>query len=152
MKLSSGLVAATLAASFAAASALPLSAAPLSAPKPATAQNDLTTVQYEQEWKSMPPMFPRSNADIQMRGDIAYYNGHRGYRYQREGYVEHEGWWFPAEAFPDRSMVTGSIRTAPSLSREHVDWCMAHFETYRPADNTYSPPRGPRKACISPYQ
>jgi hypothetical protein len=120
-------------------------------PQPATAQNDLTTVQYEQEWKAMPPTFNSGPRDMRMRGDIAYYNGHRGYRYQREGYIEHEGWWFPAAAFPDRT-VTGSIRTAPSLSREHVSWCMAHFETYRPADNTYSPPRGPRKECISPYQ
>jgi alkylated DNA repair dioxygenase AlkB len=151
MKLSPGLVAAALAASFATASALPLSAAPLSVPQPATAQNDLTTVQYEQEWKTMPPAFNSGPTDMRMRGDIAYYNGHRGYRYQREGYIEHEGWWFPAEAFPDRT-VTGSIRTVPSLSREHVSWCMAHFETYRPADNTYSPPRGPRKECISPYQ
>jgi hypothetical protein len=149
MKLSSGLVVATLAASLAAASALPLNAAPLSVLQPARAPNDLTTVQYEQEWKAMPPEFQTGPADIQMRGDIAYYNGHRGYRYQREGYVEHEGWWFPAAAFGDRT-VTGSIRRA-RLSREHVDWCMTHFETYRPADNTYAPPRGPRKACVSPY-
>ncbi|MDW6023096.1 BA14K family protein [Mesorhizobium sp. BAC0120] len=149
MKPLSGLVAASLAASFAAASALPLNAAPLSMPQPATAVTDLTMVQYEQNWKALPPIFGAAPKDIQLQGDIAYYNGYRGYRYKREGYIEHEGWWFPAAAFPDRT-TTGSIRRAP-LSRAHVDWCMAHFQTYRPADNTYSPPRGPRKECVSPY-
>jgi hypothetical protein len=119
MKLSSGLVGVTLGASFAVASALPLGAAPLSMPQPAAAQNDLIAVQYEQLDKNPTPMptpsrstAPRVGSaptDIQMRGDIAYYNGHRGYRVKRKGYVEHEGWWFPASAFNDRA-TTSSIK------------------------------------------
>ena len=120
MKLSSGLVGVTLAASFAVASALPLGAAPLSMAQPATAQNNLIAVQYEQLDKnptpsmpkpsmSTPPMVGSAPTDIQMRGDIAYYNGHRGYREKRKGYVEHEGWWFPASAFNDRA-TTSSIK------------------------------------------
>ena len=101
MKLSSGLVGVTLAASFAVASALPLGAAPFSVAQPATAQTDLTLVQYEQTAKPLPK-------------------------------------------------TTGSIR--PSFSRQHVDWCKAHYQTYHVADNTYAPPRGVRKQCVSPYQ
>ena len=111
MKLPSGLVGVTLAASFAVASAQPLGAAPLAMPQPATAQNDLIAVQYEQSAPKKPltPMFNTVPGDIQMRGDIAYLNGHRGYRVKREGYVEHEGWWFPASAFSDRT-TTGSVK------------------------------------------
>lgn len=32
-------------------------------------------------------------------GDYYYYNGYRGYRYQRPGYRYHRGWWYPRAAF-----------------------------------------------------
>lgn len=37
------------------------------------------------------------------------------------------------------------------LSQAHVDWCYAHYRSYRAFDNTYQPYHGPRRACISPY-
>ena len=84
-------------------------------------------------------------------GDVDYYNGFRGYRYARTGYREYNGWWYPPAAFPDRELTTGSIRVVPSMDA-HIAWCMDHYITYRPADNTYSPPRGPRRECRSPYE
>src|SRR5690349_19277978 len=108
MKLSSGLVGVTLATSFTVASALPLGAAPLAMAKPAAAQNDFISVQYEQLDKNPTPGSGSASADIQMRGDVPYYNGHRGYRTHRKGYVEHEGWWFPAAAF--ERTPTGSVK------------------------------------------
>jgi hypothetical protein len=111
MKLSPGLVGVTLGASFAIASPLPLGAAPLAMTQPVTAQNDVIAVQYEQlaPKKPLSPMFNTVPGDLQMRGDIAYLNGHRGYRVKREGYIEHEGWWFPASAFSDHT-ATGSVK------------------------------------------
>ena len=120
MKLSSGLVGVTLAASFAVASALPLGAAPLSMPQPATAQNGLIAVQYEQLDKNpTPPVVGSAPADIQMRGDIPYYNGHRGYRAHRKGYVQHEGWWFPASAFSDRTTTNSVKKRRPHASANY---------------------------------
>jgi hypothetical protein len=63
----------------------------------------------------MSPIFGTAPADLQMRGDIAYLNGHRGYRVKQDGYVEHEGWWFPASAFSDRTM-TGSVKRRHNTS------------------------------------
>lgn len=33
----------------------------------------------------------------------------------------------------------------------HVNWCYAHYRSYRAWDNTFQPYHGPRRACISPY-
>jgi hypothetical protein len=54
------------------------------------------------------------------------------------------------------SFVTGSIadqesQSATTLSREHVDWCMSRYNSYRVDDGTYQPYNGKRRPCISPY-
>lgn len=42
---------------------------------------------------------------------------------------------------------------APSvhLTRNHVDWCLNRWRSYRVSDNSYQPYTGPRRACTSPY-
>jgi len=46
--------------------------------------------------------------------------------------------------------TTGLIKVRHVESAAHVAWCEGHYLTYRPADNTYAPPRGPRRDCMGP--
>ncbi|MBX3577126.1 MAG: BA14K family protein [Rhizobiaceae bacterium] len=40
---------------------------------------------------------------------------------------------------------------ARRLLQAHVDWCARRYRSYQPADNSYSPYSGGRRACFSPY-
>lgn len=56
---------------------------------------------------------------------------------------------------PD-GFVTGSIadaedQRAMTLSREHVQWCVSRYNSYRADDGTYQPYSGKRRPCVSPY-
>lgn len=87
----------------------------------------------------------------------AYYNGYRGYRDRRAGYVYRDGWWFPAAAFALGAIVGGAAandgpRYAPrARGSAHVDWCYDRYRSYRASDNTFQPYNGPRQQCYSPY-
>lgn len=37
------------------------------------------------------------------------------------------------------------------LIEAHVDWCANRYRSYRPRDNAYTPYRGGRRPCVSPY-
>jgi hypothetical protein len=143
---SSSSLAAIILASFV---AMPAMAMPVAAPGVQQPAPGIQLVGYEQAWKPMKPwLTTEDDPHVTIRGDVQYYDGQRGYRYPREGYREYKGWWYPAAAFPDRGFTTGSIRRVNS--KAHMDWCASHYETYRPADNTYAPPRGPRQECMAP--
>ncbi|MBL8692446.1 MAG: BA14K family protein [Rhodospirillaceae bacterium] len=90
---------------------------------------------------------------FERRGDFAYYNGHRGYRYRRDGYREHNGFWFPLAAFAAGALIAGAAQPAPVVvaPNPHVDWCRRTYRSYNPYDNTFQPYHGPRAYCISPY-
>jgi hypothetical protein len=84
----SGLAAVVLAAAFVLPGTFPAnqaSAAPIFVPKAATAQSDV----------------------IQVRD--GWYRGHRGYRYYRRGYRNHNDWWYPAGAFVAGALIGGAI-------------------------------------------
>lgn len=38
-----------------------------------------------------------------------------------------------------------------TLSREHVQWCISRYNSYRADDDTYQPYTGKRRHCVSPY-
>jgi hypothetical protein len=86
------------------------------------------------------------------RGSYAYYNGHRGYRYRRDGYREHNGWFFPLAAFAAGALIAGAAAPPPVVAANpHVDWCARTYRSYNPYDNTFQPFNGPRRYCVSPY-
>ena len=39
----------------------------------------------------------------------------------------------------------------PQLSEAHLDWCSSRYRSYRPRDNSYTPYRGGRRECKSPF-
>ncbi|KSV79969.1 hypothetical protein N185_02195 [Sinorhizobium sp. GW3] len=87
-----------------------------------------------------------------------YYNGHRGYRYERYGYRRHnDGWWYPLAAFGTGVIIGGAIAAPPARRYEtgvnprHADWCYARYRSYRAWDNSFQPYGGPRQQCYSPY-
>ena len=54
------------------------------------------------------------------------------------------------------ALVSGSIdqqdnQRAMTLPREHVQWCMSRYNSYRVDDGTYQPYHGKRRLCVSPY-
>jgi hypothetical protein len=73
------------------------------------------------------------------RGDMVYYNGHRGYYERRHGYREYNGMWFPLAAFATGAIVGGAI-AQPSVGYggSHVEWCANRYRSYRAYNNTYS--------------
>ena len=84
-----------------------------------------------------------------------YYNGFRGVVVTRPGYRFYRGFWFPPEAFAtgvivDRTLAR-PVPTAGRLTAAHIDWCYAHYRSYRAYDNTFQPYAGPREQCWSPY-
>jgi hypothetical protein len=89
-------------------------------------------------------------------GNNAYYNGHRGYRYRRDGYREYNGYWFPLAAFAAGAVIAGAMVAPPPpvvavAPNPHVDWCARTYRSYNPYDNTFQPFRGPRQYCVSPW-
>ena len=164
IKMMSGLLSATLAASFSIATALPLGAAPAYAP-PNSAENSVQTVQYD-PWRMGRHGERRHHRDYRRDryygdsdryygdsgsyyGDsgVMYYNGHRGYREYHRGYREQNGFWFPAAAFLAGALITGAINDAPRGDGSRAQWCSDHYRSYRAYDNTYQPYSGPRRVC-----
>lgn len=91
---------------------------------------------------------------VVVRG-VHYYNGYRGVVVARPGYRFYRGLWFPSGAFAagvivDRTLAH-PVPTAGRLTAAHIDWCYAHYRSYRAYDNTFQPYAGPREQCWSPY-
>ena len=142
-KLLSGLCATTLALSFAAASVMPSQAAPIFVPKTAEASSDVLSVRDHG---------PRYNSrNYQRRGNNYYFNGHRGYRYQRPGYRSYNGMWFPLAAFAAGAINQPRVVERRYVGNSHVQWCYDRYRSYRASDNTFQPYNGPRQQCYSPY-
>jgi hypothetical protein len=58
--------------------------------------------------------------------------------------------WKPMKPWLGNTMTTGSAKARHAWSAAHVAWCESHYVTYRPADDTYAPPRGVRRECLGP--
>ncbi|GCA48804.1 MAG: BA14K family protein [Sinorhizobium meliloti] len=86
-------------------------------------------------------------------GDFYYYNGYRGYRYQRPGYRYYRGWWYPGAAFRPGIVIERrpAVRPPVRYGSRHVQWCYDRYRSYRAYDNSYQPYNGPRRQCYSPY-
>jgi hypothetical protein len=108
------------------------------------------------EWRQREREMLRREARREARS--AYYNGYRGYRDRRAGYVYRDGWWYPAAAFALGAIVGGAVandgpRYAPRAGggSAHVSWCYDRYKSYRASDNSFQPYNGPRQQCYSPY-
>lgn len=161
--------AAGLAVALVLASAVSADAAPLFVPGPLTSStSNIVTVEGASAGGNESAAAPRidrrgrviddasrpgRSSGFERRGNYAYYNGHRGYRDRRDGYRYHNGFWFPLAAFAAGAIIGGAIVSSPPppVRNPHVDWCLAHYRTYNPYDNTFQPYVGPRMVCRSPY-
>jgi hypothetical protein len=83
---------------------------------------------------------------------------YRGFKYP----LDDASWFYPphpaAESYGSaygyagrRVIAAPPIAGASALPFAHVDWCSARYASYRTADNTFLPPRGGRRTCVSPY-
>jgi hypothetical protein len=149
MRLFTSKISAGLAFAIAATSFAPAMAAPIYQPNSPAVSSDVVQVQsrhYDNR------RFDNRNR-FERRGNTAYFNGKRGYRHQRRGYREHNGFWFPAGAFIAGAIIGGAIANdrGNSNGSAHVDWCYDRWMSYRAWDNTYQPSRGSRQLCYSPY-
>ena len=149
---------AALALTFAAGSAIPVTAAPIMAPKAEAAANGVINVQTRLERREnrrerrFDRRQDRREARFERRNGVAYYGGHRGYRYKRSGYREYNGYWFPLAAFAAGAVITGAIANSNNGGGSaHVQWCYDRYRSYRASDNTFQPYNGPRQYCNSPY-
>lgn len=152
-KLISGLCAGSLTATFALTS-VPANAAPTFVPPAASVQSDVIQVQDGMKWrkKNFRKGGDWKGDDFRRSGNSAYYNGHKGYRYQRRGYREHNGFWFPAGAFIAGALITGAIvNNNNGGGSSHVEWCYDRYRSYRAYDNTFQPNYGQRRQCNSPF-
>ena len=156
-KLISGLCAGSLAATFA-LTGIPATAAPIFVSPSAGVQSDIIQVQDGVKWRKK--SFRNGGDwkgggwkgdDFRRSGNSAYYNGHRGYPYQRRGYREHNGFWFPAGAFVAGALITGAIINNNGGGNSHVEWCYDRYRSYRAYDNTFQPTYGQRRQCNSPF-
>jgi hypothetical protein len=91
---------------------------------------------------------------VVVRG-VHYYNGFRGVVVARPGYRFYRGFWFPPAAFATGVIVDRTlahpVSRAGRLTAAHIDWCYAHYRSYRAYDNSFQPYNGPREQCLSPY-
>ncbi len=100
------------------------------------------------------PVRNRHNDEWAWQNGRPYYHGHRGYRHWREGYRHHRGYWFPGAAFATGVIIGGAIASQPpvrvrrGLDREHIEYCMQRYRSYRAWDDTYQPNYGPRRRCV----
>lgn len=164
----SRMLAAGLALALVLASAVPADATPLFVPGPLTSSSsNFVTVEGASAGGNESAAAPRidrrgrviddasrtgRSSGFERRGNDAYYNGHRGYRDRRDGYRYHNGFWFPLAAFAAGAITGGAIADSPPPAPDpHVEWCLSHYRTYDPYDNTFQPYRGPRVICRSPY-
>jgi hypothetical protein len=166
-KFISSVMATAIAASFAVLPVAESVAAPAFVPKAPQADTAIQQVQYDGYWKKRRVMrsdsashfrAPRSGF-YRERGDVVYFNGHRGYRDYRPGYRRHNNFWFPAGAFIAGAIIGGAIANQPQpryvqpsrYGNAHVQWCYDRYRSYRAYDNTFQPYNGPRQQCYSPY-
>jgi hypothetical protein len=140
---------------------MPANAAPIYVPQAPQTQNaqpsDVIQVQQNRKWRKKGNNWngPRYG-QRRYKGDRRYgwYNGHRGYRYQRPGYRYRNGWWFPGGAFVAGAIIGGAIANNNNYSGgggSHVQWCYDRYRSYRASDNTFQPYNGGRRQCYSPY-
>lgn len=120
--------------------------------RPDTAQADSGVILAQNEWHH-DRRDKRHRRDFQRSGNDYYFNGHRGFRYNRPGYREYNGWWFPAAAFIAGAIISGSVNQGSVIlgGSAHVRWCYDRFRSYRASDNTFQPYNGSRRQCNSPY-
>jgi hypothetical protein len=55
------------------------------------------------------------------------------------------------DGFVTSSIEDKEVQTEMILSREHMQWCMSKYASYRTDDDAYQPYNGERRRCISPY-
>ena len=97
-------------------------------------------------------------AAVRRGGNYGWYNGYRGYPYQRRGYRYYNGFWFPGGAFIAGALIGGAIANNNRYYNNgygggsHVQWCYDRYRSYRAYDNTFQPYNGPRQQCYSPYR
>ena len=157
-KLISGLCAGGLAAIFALTS-MPSNSAPTFVPRAESAQSDVVQIQDNMKWRKNKLRYNGSRNgnnwngnDFRRSGTSAYYNGHRGYPYQRRGYRQHNGFCFPAAAFIAGAVIGGAIiNNNNGGGSSHVEWCYDRYRSYRAYDNTFQPTYGQRRQCNSPF-
>ena len=171
-----------MAATFSISSIAPVAAAPVFIPKAVEASTDIQLANHTPEHRRFLRMQRRENRqdrrefrqerrqdrrefrrearqdrrEFRREGNYAWYGKHRGYRYYRPGYREHNGYWFPAAAFLAGALITGAIvnnnnTRVYSGGNAHVSWCYDRWRSYRAYDNSYQPYDGPRRICYSPY-
>lgn len=132
-KILSSLCAASMMATFAISTIAPANAAPIFVPNVQIEQtSDVVQIQKKE--------------DFRRSGNSAYYNGHRGYKEQRKGYRQYNGFWFPAGAFIGGAISNGNNYNGGNA---HVRWCYDRYRSYRASDNTFQPYHGPRQQCYS---
>jgi hypothetical protein len=56
----------------------------------------------------------------------------------------------PFERSPVASLDTPEKQAPSSVDLATQAWCAARYQSYQPADNTYQPYDGPRRACEAP--
>jgi hypothetical protein len=142
-------------AAFATTSIVPATAAPVFVPQNSSGATDVIQVQDGYKWRKR--NFRKGNNwqgdNFRRDGNYAWYNGKRGYRYKRDGYRYHNGFWFPAGAFVVGALVGSAIANSNSYAggSAHVEWCYDRYRSYRAYDNTFQPYNGSRQQCYSPY-
>lgn len=61
----------------------------------------------------------------------------------------------PTPRYSGQRRIRGNSAIAGPAGLEgaanHVDWCAAHYRSYRASDDTFQPFAGPRKPCLSPF-
>ncbi len=157
-KILSGFCAAAMAATFAVSSIIPANAASAFVP---TIQVDPSSSVQQVDYKKWPKngnnyhgkKYYGNKNNFRRDGKYAYYNGHRGYNYHRNGYRYYNGFWFPAGAFIAGAIIGGAINNGNNYNggSAHVRWCYDRYRSYRASDNTFQPYHGPRQQCYSPY-
>jgi hypothetical protein len=185
-KFLSALCATALTASVAVTGALPASAAPVFVPMAPTAEHSDVIKVQDFRWKKRRnwngPGFENRQFNRKIRRSnnwngnwnndwdgsqnwkkyngpkYGWYNGYKGYPYQRRNYRYHNGYglWFPAGAFIAGAIIGGAIANNNGYYRggggsAHVEWCYDRYRSYRAWDNTFQPYNGPRRQCYSPY-
>lgn len=61
---------------------------------------------------------PSARGGFERRGGSAYYRGHRGQRQARQGWRQHQGWWFPPAAFVAGAIIGGAVAQQPRPAPE----------------------------------
>ncbi len=127
MQLLPGICAAALVATFALPVSLPVNAAPAFFPQAQAAQSHVLQIRDGARW--------RRNF---RRGDsYAWHNGHRGYRYHRRGYREHDGFWFPSGAFIAGAIIGSAIANSNDYYGGYDDYEDRYYGRRYYADRYY---------------